>query len=95
MIDYYQAQKGEDTDPYTMFVYAISSHTKESYFRRLRRFFDAIELCKGMRMEERCNTSVYRARTGYNWVFSNILRFLQSQKERVERKDDNLLIIVH
>ena len=90
------AQKGEDTDPYTMFVYAISSpYTKESYFRRLRRFFDAIELCKGMRMEERCNTSVYIARTDYNWVFSNILRFLQSQKERVERKDDNLLIIVH
>ena len=71
-----------------MFVYAIRSpYTKESYFRRLKRFFDAIELCKGMRMEERCNTFAYRARTDYNWAFNNILRFLQSQKERVERKE--------
>ena len=85
----YQAQKVEDTtDPYTMFVYAIRSpYTKESYFRRLKRFFDAIELCKGMRMEERCNTFAYKTRIDYNWAFSNILRFLQSQKERVERKE--------
>jgi hypothetical protein len=84
----YQDQKGEDMDPYTMFIYAIRSpYTKESYFRRLRRFFDAIELCNGMRMEKRCNTFAYRARTDYNWAFNHILRFLQSQKERVERKE--------
>ena len=84
----YQAQKVEDTDPYTMFVYAIRSpYTKESYFRRLRRFFDTIELRKGMAMEERCDTFAYRARTDYNCAFDNILRFLQSQKERVQRKE--------
>jgi hypothetical protein len=71
-----------------MFVYAIRSpYTKESYFRRLRRFFDAIELCKDMRMKDHCNTFAYRARTDYNWAFNHILRFLQSQKERVERKE--------
>ncbi len=71
-----------------MFIYAIRSpYTKESYFRRLRRFFDAIELCNDMEMQERCNAFAYRARTDYNWAFSNILRFLQSQKERVERKE--------
>ena len=87
MIDY-QTQKAEDADPYTMFVYAIRSpYTKESYFRRLRRFFDAIELCKDMRMKDHCNTFAYRARTDYNWAFNHILRFLQSQKERVERKE--------
>jgi hypothetical protein len=87
LIDY-QAQKVEDTDPYTMFIYAIRSpYTKESYFRRLRRFFDAIDLCKDMGMEQRCNTFAYRARTDYNWAFNHILRFLQSQKERVERKE--------
>ena len=49
----YQAQRVEDTDPYTMFIYAIKSpYTKESYFRRLRRFFDAIDLCKDMEMEQ-------------------------------------------
>jgi hypothetical protein len=53
----------------------------ESYFRRLRRFFDAIDLCKDMGMEQCCNTFAYRARTDYNWAFNHILRFLQSQKE--------------
>jgi len=38
-------------------------------------------------MEQRCNTFAYRARTDYNWAFNNILRFLQSQKERVQRKE--------
>ena len=37
----------EDTDPYILFLYAIRSpYTKESYFRLLRRFFQAIYLCK-------------------------------------------------
>ena len=87
-VDRLPGSKSEDMDPYTMFVYPIRSPcTKESYFRRLRRFFGAIELCKGMRMEQRCNTFAYKARIDYNWAFSNILRFLQSQKEGVERKE--------
>jgi hypothetical protein len=40
-----QEEAEECTNPYTMFVYAIRSpYTKESYFRRLRRFFDSIDL---------------------------------------------------
>jgi hypothetical protein len=89
LIDY-QAQKVEDTDLYTMFIYAIRSpYTKESYFRR--RFFDAIDLYKGMKMDERCNTFAYKAKIDYNWAFCNILRFLQSQKERVERETLNII----
>jgi hypothetical protein len=34
------------------------------------------ELCKDMGMEERCNTFAYRARTDYNWAFSNIIFLL-------------------
>ena len=37
----------EDTDPYILFLYAFRSpYTKESYFRLLRRFFEAIYLSK-------------------------------------------------
>ena len=76
------------TDPYSIFVYAIRSpHTKESYFRRLRRFFDAINFCKGDTLDKRCNTFAYRAKDDPGWAFSNILKFLYSQKERVERKE--------
>jgi hypothetical protein len=67
----------------------------ESYFRRLRRFFDAIDLCKDMGMEQRCNTFAYRARTDYNWAFNHILRFLQSQKERVEREEITGYLNIH
>ena len=38
-------------------------------------------------MEELCNNFAYRARTDHNWAFNYILWFLQSQKERVERKE--------
>jgi hypothetical protein len=43
LIDH-QVQNEGFIDPYSMFVYAIRSpYTKESSFRRLRRFFDAID----------------------------------------------------
>jgi len=35
-----ELQKETEADPYTVFEYSIRSpYTKESYFRRLRRFF--------------------------------------------------------
>jgi hypothetical protein len=75
-------------DPYTMFVYGIRSpYTKESYFRRLHTFFDAMDLGKGKTFEERCNSFAHKGRADSNWAFSNILRFLHHQKERVEKEE--------
>ncbi|MGA9169858.1 MAG: hypothetical protein WBZ20_06915 [Nitrososphaeraceae archaeon] len=75
-------------DPYSILVYAIRSpYTKESYLRRMRRFFDFINFCEGETMDERCNRFAYGGRNDSSWVFGNILRFLHSQKERVERKE--------
>jgi hypothetical protein len=53
----------------------------------MRRFFDFINFCEGESMDERCNRFAYRGRNDYSWIFGNILRFLHSQKERVERKE--------
>ena len=40
----------ENVDPYTLVVYGIRSpYTKESYFRRLRGFFDAITKVRHLR----------------------------------------------
>ncbi|HKI07540.1 MAG TPA: hypothetical protein VKA09_04035, partial [Nitrososphaeraceae archaeon] len=87
MIDHLQ-QEEEEISPWTMFVYAIRSpYTKESYFRRLRHFFDSIELDKGSTFETRCNTFACKGRNDSNWAFNNILRFLHFQKERVQRKE--------
>jgi hypothetical protein len=71
-----------------MFVYGIRSpYTKESYFRRLRIFFDSIDFGKGKPFEERCNSFAHKARTDSNWAFTNLVRFLHYQKERVEKKE--------
>jgi hypothetical protein len=77
-----QQQENMDMDPYITFVYGIrSTYTKESYLRRLRGFFDAINLDKDKTLEERCNTFVHKGRADPNWAFNNILRFLHYQKE--------------
>lgn len=81
-------QLEEDVDPYTLFVYGIRSpYTKESYLRRLRCFFDAINLDKDVSFENRCNSFVYKGRSDSSWAFNNIIRFLHYQKERVENKE--------
>jgi hypothetical protein len=87
-VEEHNDEEEEDTDPYSMFVYAIRSpYTKESYFRRLRRFFESTNLAKGLTFEERCNIFAYKGRKDSKWAFNNILRFLQTQKQRVERKE--------
>jgi integrase len=71
-----------------LFVYGIRSpHTKESYFRRLRGFFDAVNLDKGSTFKERCNTFVFKGRSDSRWAFNYIVRFLHYQKERVQKKE--------
>jgi len=69
-----------------MFVYAIrSSLTRDYYLRRLRRFFDFLELNTQGTIEERCNLFAERGKTNPSWVFNSVVRFLQFQKERVEK----------
>jgi integrase len=83
-----EEEQEENIDPYTLFVYGIRSpYTKESYFRRLRGFFDAINLDKNTTFEERCNMFAYKGRSNSKWAFNNIIRFLYYQKERVEKKE--------
>jgi hypothetical protein len=56
-----EREQEEFTDPYNMLVYVIRSpNTKGSYFGRLRRFFDAINSCKGESMVKRWNAFAYR-----------------------------------
>ena len=71
-----------------MFVYAIRSPlTRDYYLRRLRRFFDFINLEKQRTIEERCNLFAERGKTDPDWTFNSIIGFLQFQKERVEKRE--------
>ena len=77
-------QFGTDADPYALFVYSIRSpYTKETYFRRLRRFFDAIGH-EGTTFELGCNSFARKGRKEPIWAFNCILRFAQSERERLE-----------
>lgn len=49
-------QKVEESSAYSLFVYAVRSPvTRDYYLRRLRIFFNHINLLHNETMEERCN----------------------------------------
>jgi hypothetical protein len=78
----------EGSDAYSLFVYAIRSQvTKDYYLRRLRIFFNHINLLPSESMEERINLFAAKGKRDPNWAFSCIVKFLQYQKERVERQE--------
>lgn len=72
---------------YTMFAFGIrSSLTRRYYERRLRTFFNYIEL-EGTTIEERCNIFSKKGRENSSWALTCVVKFLQFEKERVERKE--------
>jgi hypothetical protein len=79
-----------ESDPYTIFIFAINAEvTKQKYTYRLTKFFDFINL-EGETVQQRCRNAVEMDRDWGNngkWLLNNILRFLQAQKDRVERRD--------
>jgi hypothetical protein len=72
-------------DAYSLYVYAIRSPiTRDVYLRRLRIFFNHIQiLSMDEPMEIRCNVFAEKALSNSKWAFNKILEFLQFQKERV------------
>ena len=58
------------------------------YERRLKKFFDFIEFeITDKDIESKCNKFAEKAKSNTNWALSQIIRFLQYQKERVENKE--------
>ena len=52
----------------------------------MRGFFDAIGL-EGSTFDARCNLFAITGREDSSWAFNCILRFIQLQKDRVDRKE--------
>jgi hypothetical protein len=72
-------------DPYSLFVFAMNAtQTKETYTTRLDRFFRFIAIPENT-IEERCKIFVEKGKNNNNWVLCEIRKFLQFQKERVEK----------
>ncbi|MDW0289179.1 MAG: hypothetical protein QN650_06155, partial [Nitrososphaeraceae archaeon] len=74
------------TTPYYMFKYSIRSElTRKYYERRIRTFFDFISFSKGSKIEQRCNLFAQKGKIDANWAMVQVVRFLQYEKERVEK----------
>jgi hypothetical protein len=50
-------------------------------------FFNYINLLPNGNLEEQCNLFAAKGLKDHKWAFSNIIKFLQYQKERVEKTE--------
>ena len=74
-------QTHEESNAYSLFVYAIRSQvTRDYYLRRLKIFFNYINLEPDKTMEERCNYFADKGTNDPKWAFNYIVRFLQFKK---------------
>jgi hypothetical protein len=77
-----------ESNAYSLFVYAIRSQvTRDYYLRRLRIFFNHINLEPDKTIVERCNYFAVKSTNDPTWAFNSIIRFLQFQKDRVEKEE--------
>ena len=75
-----------DSDPYSLFLFAINSPiTKEKCVPRLSKFFEFIGI--GGNMREKCSTFAKKAKDEPSWALGSVIKYLQMNKERVERKE--------
>lgn len=78
---------GSELSPWTFFLNAMrASMTRDRYQTRVAKFFVFIGI-PGTTLEEKATTFANRGKNDINWAFSNILKFVYFQKERVDRKE--------
>jgi hypothetical protein len=75
----------QGSNPYSLFVFAINSpETKVKYVARLKGFFDFLEL-KG-NLHEQSKIFADKAKTDSQWALGALIKYLQANKERVDKK---------
>jgi hypothetical protein len=76
-----------ESNAYSLFVYAIRSQvTRDYYLRKLRIFFNYINLELDKSIEERCNCFADKGTNDPNWEFNSILNFCNFKKEEYKKK---------
>jgi integrase len=83
------AIEAQALDPWSLYIYAMKSlMTRDSYKTRLAKFFDFIGLeLSSEELDYRARIFVQKGRKNTSWVLNNILKFVQCQKERADRKE--------
>ena len=83
------ANGAENLDPWSLYIYAMKAPmTRDRYKTRLAKFFDFIGLELGLNeLDYRARMFAQKGRDNSSWVLNNILKFVQYQKDRVDRKE--------
>jgi hypothetical protein len=77
----------EQLDPWSLYIYAMKAPmTRDRYQTRLAKFLDFIGMI-GATLEERARVFAKRGKDDSNWSLNNILKFVQFQKDRVDKKE--------
>ena len=83
-----EQQSLDESNAYSLFVYTTRSQvTRDYYLRRLKIFFNHINLESNLTIEERCNYFANKGTKDHSWAFNYIVRFLHYQKDRVEKQE--------
>ena len=76
-----------ELDPWTLFLNSMRAPmTRDRYQTRVAKFFDFIKI-PGKTLEHKARTFAKKGKKDTNWALSNILKFVYSQRERVDRKE--------
>ncbi|MDQ3970140.1 MAG: hypothetical protein M3227_00435, partial [Thermoproteota archaeon] len=78
----------QELDTWSLYLYAMKSPvTREKYTKRLEKFFDSLGL-DGTTIEEKSIKFVNLTKEkGNGWAFNAILKFMQFQLDRANRKE--------
>jgi hypothetical protein len=75
----------EELDPWMLYLYSIKSPpTKEKYLLRLGKFVDYLNFQGAL--EEEARAFARKGKVDSIWAFNSILKFIQFQKERFNRR---------
>jgi hypothetical protein len=77
-----------ELDLYSLYLYALRSpSSRDKYQKRLEKYFDFLGL-EGLSIEEKSKNFVKKLeKDGSQWVFNSVLKFMQLQLQRVNRKE--------
>ena len=88
-----QLKNEEDisSNPYLMFKYSTRAEiTRKYYETRIRQFFDFIGFDSELTdMERRCNAFADKGKCDVRCTISQVITFLEFQKDRVQKRRDN------
>ena len=76
----------EELDPWMLYLYSIKSPaTKEKYLLRLGKFLDHLNFQGAL--EDKARAFARKGKADSIWAFNSLLKFIQFQKERFNRKE--------